>query len=381
MLAPEDAATNGVGGHMTETNTTDLGGKPDASTRLPTVRQVGIAASLLGVVALIIIQVSTASHATALEVALFNVLQFIFSLIFAWLLSHAVSEDQFRERQKRFAMACFRRVKEIERSLLRLQDYVMITRSAGREELSEAISVIRIGLEGAQDNVRSSIADWGDVIGSALEVANEVSRLQALRQPDAKDSSGRIIDRLSEHMEEVNKKIAALTPKSAAVVPASPLSPANKRDMPFKEAFGKIRAALGRTGSYTCAVYWDSEDSFPISPAMLKPGDRLTLARGITNLRSDCVLAYDSQNKKLGVVLNWLGDEHCDYETFLRAFTKVLGKSLLLDEGTEISAIVKEVEPRRSVKTKKGVEVPYQHFSVEIRREPDSKPASIADIH
>ena len=85
-----------------------------------TVRNWAIVVCALGIFSLIAAQVEYAKEATELAIALFNALQLLLSLGFAWILSGSVSQSHFQEMQKKFAMAAFRRIKEIERALLRL---------------------------------------------------------------------------------------------------------------------------------------------------------------------------------------------------------------------------------------------------------------------
>lgn len=70
-------------------------------------------------VALVLIQVGRSEIATKLESALLSGLQFLASLAFAWVLSFWVFEIGYKDKQKKFALGAFRRIKEIERNIVR----------------------------------------------------------------------------------------------------------------------------------------------------------------------------------------------------------------------------------------------------------------------
>jgi hypothetical protein len=304
-------------------------------------------------------QVATANEATKLETAMFNVLQFLFSLVFAWLISVAISDEQFQRRQRQFAMAAFRRIKEIERSVMRAQDYVDQPRAASREELSEAVVAIRVSLEGVQDNVTSSIADWSDVIGDHLGVANEILRLDAMRQQARKDKSGRVDERLSQEVEDVERKLTAIS--SAA--PAEVVAPRRRKAPLSKEAaIARIKDRARRSGEVlTFNGYWEESDSFKATPKNMKVGDAVLVARAITRHRSDILAPFDSNGRTMGVVLNFLSEEGCDYDTWRLALTEILGKSLLLDENAGVMMKVKHIDAPS--KAKEGL---MQGFELEL---------------
>jgi hypothetical protein len=72
---------------------------------------------VLGIAAIsvVIAEIALASSPLSqLESALFGVLQFVFSLGFAWYLSKESSQTEFEKRQRKFAISAFRRIKEIE---------------------------------------------------------------------------------------------------------------------------------------------------------------------------------------------------------------------------------------------------------------------------
>ena len=96
---------------------------------------------------------------TKTETALFGILEFVFSISFAWILSRISFRAEFEEGQRRFAIAAYRRVREIERTADRLLIRTSQSSSGASLELTHEIDVIRQIAIGIQDAIKSSIAD------------------------------------------------------------------------------------------------------------------------------------------------------------------------------------------------------------------------------
>jgi hypothetical protein len=315
-----------------------------------------VIAATIGVLGLAIAQIMRVDTATKLEVVFFNIFQFALSLLIGWLLSHSLSEETFREAQRRFAVAAFRRIMAIERSLLRLQSRLDVPATATREQLRETMSVARIGLDAAQDNVRSSIADWGDVIGDEIHVAREVSRLKGLREVE-KDPTGRI-EASSSDLAELNKQIQALKEKLPATIRAE----VDADEFDFSEAATGIRNRL-LNNQLVFSVYWDALDSWDRTPNDVSVGDSVLVARVITENRGEVLIVYDKDHHKVGVVINDFGDDGIPYDNFTMTMRDVFG-SLMVERSTALKATVLEILPLR--KPKGPDEEEGQHFRILI---------------
>lgn len=125
---------------------------------------------------------SSYNKLSGLEVALFNVLQFTFSIIFTWLFSTATSEKQFKESQRKFAISAYRRILEIDKGIERI-----ITLTEGNNEKTNTI-VIQTAAIGIQESIKSSIADWTDIIGPEIETIEEIKYFKA-QYPKTEDVS------------------------------------------------------------------------------------------------------------------------------------------------------------------------------------------------
>ena len=303
--------------------------------------------SLVGVISLVVAQIGYANTATKLEVTLFNTLQLLLSLAFSWLLATGSSERIFHEKQRKFAMAAFRRIKEIERSLLRLDSYVRPRPDATKAQLVEAISMIRVGLAGAQDNVHSSIADWSEVIGSEIEVAHEISRLKSLRgelgEVNSKDALGRVTESVTNRLSELDEKIQSLRsslPKELLSVTETEIEVDRQSLVRQLDQMWKDSGQLRLTG------YFDG-DSFDASPDSVAIGETIYLGRGITEHRDGPILAFDIDGGSIGVVLNEFGGDGIDYDIWIEVICEYFNRSLLLQKGTGLVAKMIEIHELR----------------------------------
>jgi hypothetical protein len=66
----------------------------------------------LALVATLIIEIVRSGGITKTETTLFGILQFVFSLALAWILSRVSYKKEFEEGQRKFAIAAYRRVRE-----------------------------------------------------------------------------------------------------------------------------------------------------------------------------------------------------------------------------------------------------------------------------
>ena len=142
-----------------------------------------IAAVALGALAVFVfvLQVNSfGDQTTARETLLFNALEFVLTVGFAWFSTRAVSRSEFEDSIKRFAISACRRIADIERMILRLQGEVRETlvETSSAEEVS-ALEVVDAIVGDTVQVVRSSISDWADVIGNELLALEKLKRLQS----------------------------------------------------------------------------------------------------------------------------------------------------------------------------------------------------------
>jgi hypothetical protein len=181
-----------------------------------------IVAAAFGVLALAVLlwqvlRVSSQPHTTETEALLFNILQFVLTVLFSWLSTRALSQLEFEQSLKRFAISAYRRVADIERMVGRLQSEIkgMISDAPKNETLN--LRIVEAIVSDTTQVVRSSISDWGDVIGDELLAIEKIKRLERekaeLRKAEPSERSGLEIDKARQQIE---KSIAAIASKLPA---------------------------------------------------------------------------------------------------------------------------------------------------------------------
>jgi hypothetical protein len=138
-----------------------------------------VAAVTLGLlsVGVFIAQPFVASSATTrIETVLFNCLQFLLTIGFTWFSTRAVSRIEFEQSIKRYAISAYRRIADIERLVGKLHTEV---RTMIRSDPSNSnLVVVEAMVSDSEQVIKSSIADWADVIGEELLALEKIKRLE-----------------------------------------------------------------------------------------------------------------------------------------------------------------------------------------------------------
>ena len=146
-------------------------------------------------IALLILPVTLGGIATYLEIStptltqrellLVNAIQFVSTIWFGWASSQIVSEEQFRQRQKGFALSAYRRIKEIEYSVDRLITRVSL--KSGESQLGPELDVIREMAISLRATARSSKADWADIIGEEIKTLEQIEEIETREEIASRD--------------------------------------------------------------------------------------------------------------------------------------------------------------------------------------------------
>jgi hypothetical protein len=112
---------------------------------------------------------------TQRELLLINALQFVSTIWFGWVSSQIVSEQQFQEWQKRFALSAHRRIKEIEYSRERLLTRIRAKSFKDNPITDELDAIQEIALS-LRATARLSTADWADIIGEEIKTLGPVDK-------------------------------------------------------------------------------------------------------------------------------------------------------------------------------------------------------------
>jgi hypothetical protein len=149
-----------------------------------------VVAAILGTLALACFvgqELTVGAHTTATETFLFNGLQFILTAGFAWFSTRAISRIEFEQSLKKFAISAYRRIADIERMVDRLQQEIRDMISDMPKSDPTNLRIVDAIVSDTAQLVRSSISDWGDVIGEELLAIERIKRLEREKELLHKD--------------------------------------------------------------------------------------------------------------------------------------------------------------------------------------------------
>ncbi len=239
----------------------------------------------------VVVQVATVDESTTkLESALFNALQFVLSIGFAWILARMSFKEEFREGQKQFAISAYRRINEINSGVKRLLSRVRRQSPALSKETRQELEVIQAISTGVSDSIQSSIADWADIIGEELVTLDRIEELQhedvfssEIVQQDVAEAVA-----LDNRIEEMNRLIQSL-PHQLQVIARS-----ERRD-DLISAIRQLDREKERIGTVLLSGFWDP--SFERDVRELSEGDILTAQIGDAGSRIGALIAYDADGR------------------------------------------------------------------------------------
>jgi DNA repair ATPase RecN len=196
----------------------------------------------------------TSGNLTQRELILINALQFVSSIWFGWASSQIVSEQNFQERQKRFALSAYRRIKEIEYSVERLLSRIRVKSASGNPATIE-LDAIREMVLSLRATARSSKADWADVIGEEIRTLEEIEEIEesendAALGESASDLSSQALPRAKTVKLQ---RLRASLPKSLEIQ-AQQLNPRDR----LEDAINLFQEELQRKGYIELEGFWDS---------------------------------------------------------------------------------------------------------------------------
>lgn len=337
-------------------------------------------ALLIGALGIAIIQIVNANSTTKTESALFNILQFVFSVGFSWIISSYFSELSFLDSQKKFAIGAFRRIKEIERSIGRAQHLLTSdkSKSDGKNEYNH--EAVMMSLLSAQDAVNSSVADWGDIIGDEIKLTKEIERLKGLRKSADKFEREYLDNlRVINNDKEIFKKLAELR----AELPTSLRVEEESDAYQYELATKILDEEVENTGEISLSGLWEEGDSFAGDLSNVTTGDTLFIAKGYTDNRPNVLMVFDKDNKWVGIITNKLIQAHDDinmnYSEFLEFFEDYINYCLIPAQfgGTPLPITITEIH--------KVNEHGYQHFDAtlsmsDIPRKPNKQIQPTANV-
>ncbi len=160
-------------------------------------------------------ELTIGAHTTATETFLFNCLQFVLTVGFAWFSTRTISRLEFEQSLKKFAISAYRRIADIDRMVDRLQREVRETISEAPSGGLPSLRAVDAMASDTAQLVRSSISDWGDVIGEELLAIERIKRLEhekSLLQEEGSVKLNSEIDLVRKQLEKTIESIQSTLP-------------------------------------------------------------------------------------------------------------------------------------------------------------------------
>lgn len=300
--------------------------------------------SFLAIAAIITITLQISISDTQLtqrETTLFNVLQFIFSVAFAWLLSKNTSKEEFEKQQRSFAVSAFRRIKEIETQTTRLINKIQTSMKGDDDDYYHALDLARELAISIRETTLSSKLDWADIIGDQIETLERIENIQDTSGIEKSGSDENDSDHNANYDIEQLKKSLVSELKLFA----------DERNQ--KPLLSMLKEELEETGKITLTGFTDSRMILGKEPQQLKVGEVITVKLGDHGHRVGTLGLYDSDGNYVGSLINKYPTGLNSYSDFTHSVCKVIGSS-------EFKAMITS----KATPSKKS---DRYHFGVEIK--------------
>lgn len=246
-------------------------------------------------------EISNGDSLTAREQALIQAVQFVASVWIGWSVSYYFANVSFRDQQRKFALSAYRRISELDYALDRLLSRTRTRGSAGKAGDWQTISEIALLM---RYTTNSSKADWADIIGSEMNLA------ESIKKPDVESDPGR-----NDAMDRIEKLLQSL-PASLAIQTRQNIE---DRVEHWVTAF---RNELASTGHIELEGFWDR--SFQVDPWSLPRNARLQVFIDDVGDRVAALIAHDKEGRSVGVVVN--ATDELDYDEFMEALRRATRK-------------------------------------------------------
>jgi hypothetical protein len=269
-------------------------------------------------------QIQYNTQLSARELLLISATQFVASLWFGWVVSFIFSEKSFQDRQRKFAISAYRRIREIENAADRI---LSRTRSGAQNDqsASQCLEILKEMVIGLRATVKSSKADWGDIIGEEIKTLEELEEVERSEEVPTEQSAKKV------------ETLLAKLPSSLEIDARQKLGSEQK----IRAATKDFEAQLKRIGYIELDGFWDETFSHDIFDLPLKT--TLKISMDDVAKRVGAMMAHGPDGNPVGVITN-AASPLCNYPEFTRALIQAMGKSKFDAEYSEKG----ELSPRLS---------------------------------
>lgn len=311
-----------------------------------------ITTALLGVFTILVIGLQIYfqnQETTKLETTLFNILQFLLSLAFSVLLTKMTLKDEFQKSQKKFAISAFRRINEINMGLERLISRVRNQTKGATKETFQELEVINALALSVRGNIKSSIADWADIIGEEIELVQKIESLEGsnevlLEIPESQSETRKpqidnapILKQLEENNAQIDKLMKNL-PASLKITTQQ----TQKKSNSISGIVSRLIKQKKDYGELFFDGFWDP--SFPKNITELAIGSRLYVSIGDVGSRVAILMFKTDKNEPVGVLTNGSANKYFEWS---EALFQLFGKSTLSTQLVKVSRRLKNDDEAR----------------------------------
>lgn len=117
--------------------------------------------SLLGVIFILVTVLDTCNIAQSVSESFLGVFS---TIIFSWLLTKKSSEIQFKKEEEKIAKLSHRRIQDIEKAVLGMQQYIQYMKEEKEVSTKEVLSNIDARIEQIKNETLSAKEDWNDLL-------------------------------------------------------------------------------------------------------------------------------------------------------------------------------------------------------------------------
>lgn len=282
------------------------------------------------IITIISIQIITLNeNTTIVETTLFNILQFVFSIAFAWHLSSIVSQNEFRKSQKKFAVSAYRRINEIKKGVERLSLRLNSQKDISFQETKHELEIIDAITESIHETIISSIADWGEIIGEELKSIEKIEEFERekmlLTQKSHLEYSPNSSDEKDKLLVEIEEKSGMIEKLLSELPVEMQLNEKDKQSTSYSSLSNSALEEMDMLGFIKLKCFW-REDFFDTDINSYNLGDKLVVEVGSLKSSTKVLLVKDKSGHILGQVLNYFGDKSVKYSTFRDWIIHYLGR-------------------------------------------------------
>jgi hypothetical protein len=144
----------------------------------------------------------------------YKFLELFLSIGFGWILQRVGLRRETQDELKQFALSAFRRITDIGKSVIRINETISHMRPAYPEDKIHELDILQSIAVEMNDAINSSIADWADIIGEEISKKEKLDELQqekmALTQQKQSEDTEQTAQRIGELSREIDKLRSSL---------------------------------------------------------------------------------------------------------------------------------------------------------------------------